>query len=284
MPDLTDKAKSLLIVQIICATGASLIVALRISAKPYINYIAAKKRQLLLNESSDKNYSKNGLKKDTITADDLLMYLAFLLYSIQSVAAIYGIIAGGIGAHAADLTIPKIIIAARMWYICEAVNGALTALIRTSVSLYLLRVIPITDTIGNLCRTRTIIIAGLGIMYVFVIIYSLINIFQCTPVDYYWTQFESYKKGASCRLSRAVPMLTIIHSAVACACDFAIAGISAKIMFRTQISLRKKISIVSLLSLGVVAGVVMIIRIPYIKILEISTDFLYQTVYETLHL
>ncbi|KAL7904189.1 hypothetical protein GGI35DRAFT_463826 [Trichoderma velutinum] len=280
MPDLTDKAKSLLIVQIICAAVASLIVALRIGAKPYMNYIRAKKKQVTSNKSGDKNYSEdvNRLKKDTITADDLLMYLAFLLYLIQSVAAIYGILAGGIGAHAADLTISKIIIAARMWYICEAVNGALTALIRTSVSVYLLRVIPFTDTIGNLCRTRTVIIAGLGIMYLFVIIYSLINIFQCTPLDYYWTQFESYKEGASCRLSRVVPMLTIIHSAVACACDLAIAGISAKVMFKAQISLRKKISIISLLSLGVVAGIVMIIRIPYIKILEISTDFLYQTV------
>lgn len=167
-------------------------------------------------------------------------------------AAVYGIIAGGIGAHAADLTITKIIIAARMWYICEVVNGPLTAFIRTSVSLYLLRVIPITDTIGNICRTRTLIIAGLCIMWVFVVGYFLINIFQCTPLDYYWTQFASYKQGASCRLSRIVPMLTIIHSAIACACDLAIAGISAKVLFRTRISLRKKISVISLLSLGIV--------------------------------
>jgi hypothetical protein len=175
-----------------------------------------------------------------------------MLYLVQSVAAIYGIIAGGIGVHAADLDISKITVAAKMWYICEAVNGPLSALIRFSVSLYLLQLIPIADSIGSLCRTRPVIIIGLGAMVIFTVLYTSINVFQCDPPNYYWKQFEHYQQSASCRLSRAVPPLAMVHSGISAGFDFAIAALSYKVTRKIQISLLKRIGIFSLLSLGIV--------------------------------
>lgn len=49
------------------------------------------------------------------------------------------------------------------------------------------------------------------------------------------------------------------------------------LLYHLKMNLRTKISVALLLSLGLLAGIAAMIRIPYIKILALTDDFLYAT-------
>ncbi|KAL7940100.1 hypothetical protein V8C42DRAFT_338581 [Trichoderma barbatum] len=253
MTIITEKARSLLTVQLICLVIAWLAVVIRFWAK--YKKISGKGQQ----------------------TEDWIMYASFLIYTAQGVVAIYGITAGGIGKHANDLNISNITITAKMWYVCEAIYGPLSALIRTSIGLYIiLRLLPRTNSARSLHYAKAAVIIGLAVMYVFTIVYCSINIFQCHPVSYYWRQFEAYQEGASCHMSRLIPYLAIAHSTVAFVSDFLIVILSVVLVWQNSMSLAKKVMVIFVLAIGIIAGIIMIIRIPYIIFLEISADFLYK--------
>ncbi|KAL0764069.1 hypothetical protein CaCOL14_013396 [Colletotrichum acutatum] len=138
------------------------------------------------------------------------MYLSTVLYSVYAAVAIHGIINGGIGRHTSDLDPDSIFIALQVWYMCEILYAFLSALIRTSICLFLLRIF--NRGINKLAKKM--LQANIALVWVSSLVYLFIVVFQCNPPNYYWGN----------------------------------------------------------------AGIIMIIRIPYIKVLEISADFLYQTV------
>ncbi|KAK1973185.1 hypothetical protein LZ30DRAFT_611562, partial [Colletotrichum cereale] len=82
----------------------------------------------------------------------------------------------------------------------------------------------------------------------------------------------------SCRPAHLVPNATIGHSVVAAVSDWIIGILPMSILWQLQMKREKKIRLLFFFGIGMIAGIIMIIRIPYIKVLEISADFLYQTV------
>lgn len=72
---------------------------------------------------------------------------------------IYGILTGGAGQHVSQLTTAKIYRGLKTWYISEVLYGPVSAMVRTSVALFLLRV-----SVEPL--HRWIIIVNLAVVYV----------------------------------------------------------------------------------------------------------------------
>jgi len=193
------------------------------------------------------------------TLDDYIMYSALALYSGQGAAVLYGTVAGGLGKTVSEMNLTEIMIAFKAWYICELIYGPLAAVIRTSIGLFLLRICskPLHKRILYVC---------LGTVYIFTMIYLLINVFQCSPPSYYWEQFSPSSHKGVCPNASLVPKAAIAHSVIAAVSDWTLGILPIAILWRVQIKLRKKIAVAVLLSLGMVAGAVMIVRIPHIKI------------------
>ncbi|KAL0764683.1 hypothetical protein CaCOL14_012799 [Colletotrichum acutatum] len=187
------------------------------------------------------------------------MYLSTVLYSVYAAVAIHGIINGGIGRHTSDLDPDSIFIALQVWYMCEILYAFLSALIRTSICLFLLRIF--NRGINKLAKKM--LQANIALVWVSSLVYLFIVVFQCNPPNYYWGKFEglqgSCRPQCYCRFERLGDWHTTYVDSLA-ASDEAREEDSVVMLFRNC------------------AGIIMIIRIPYIKVLEISADFLYQTV------
>ncbi|KAI8648105.1 hypothetical protein NCS56_01542400 [Fusarium sp. Ph1] len=211
-----------------------------------------------------------GIIRKSCTIDDWFMYLSVGLYTSLAIFVFRGTVVGGIGEHTDNLTMREAIVGMQSWYFGELIYGVLSILVRASIGLYILRI----------CRRRThkcIIYTGLATVSVASIIYFFASLFQCSPPAYYWEQFRSISSKGSCESSR-VTTAAITLSAIAGISDWAIALMPAVILWNIRISRRSKTIIIGLSSLGVLAGIAIITRIPFIKGLEITKEFLYETV------
>ncbi|KAK1658099.1 hypothetical protein BDP55DRAFT_683816 [Colletotrichum godetiae] len=216
-------------------------------------------------------YVKTTLTKSH-TVDDGVMYLSTVLYSVYAAVAVHGIVNGGIGRHTSDLDPGSIVIALKVWYTCEILYAFISALIRTSICLFLLRIF----NRGTNKLAKKMLQANIALVWVSSLIYLFIVVFQCNPPNYYWAKFEGLQ--GSCRPAHLVPNATVAHSVIAALSDWVIGILPMWILWQLQMKREKKIRLLCFFGIGVIAGIIMIIRIPYIKVLEISADFLYQTV------
>ncbi|KAK1965657.1 hypothetical protein LY78DRAFT_579965 [Colletotrichum sublineola] len=206
------------------------------------------------------------------TFDDVVMYISTVLYSVYAAVAVLGIVKGGIGRHTSELDSRSIVIALKVWYTCEILYAFISALIRTSISLFLLRIF--NRSTGKI--ERRLLQANIVAVWVSSLAYLFIIVFQCDPPNYYWAKFEGLQ--GSCRPTHLVPNATISHSVVAAVSDWIIGILPMLILWQLNMKREKKIRLLFFFGIGMIAGIIMIIRIPYIKVLEISADFLYQTV------
>ncbi|KAK0761659.1 hypothetical protein N5P37_005641, partial [Trichoderma harzianum] len=215
--------------------------------------------------------------------EDYLMYFAFdkkitkkqLLYSMQSAFVIYGVVLGGVGQPVSRLTSSQISIALQSWYAGESIYGPLSALVRTSIGIFIMRLSAKTTKAGS---SSFILWVSLSLTWGFTVVYLFINIFQCSPVSFYWKQFEEQDIHGSCSNSKRVPIAAICHSVVAALCDFVLGFLPAWTLWGAQLGPLRRLGLIILLSFGMLAGFVMLVRIPFIRILEVSTDFLSETV------
>ncbi|WQF90506.1 hypothetical protein CDEST_15520 [Colletotrichum destructivum] len=221
------------------------------------------------------------------------MYVSTTLYSVYAAVAFLGIVKGGIGRHTSELDAGSIVVALKVWYTCEVLYAFICALIRTSIGLFLLRIID-----GRLHKTAKTILQGTIIaVCVASVVYLFIIVFQCNPIRYYWSKFEGLQ--GSCRPTSLVPNATIFHSVVVAVSDWIMGILPMSILWQLQMKREKKIRLLFFFGVAMMyalllvrlrssslantertgsAGIIMIIRIPYIKVLEISADFLYETV------
>ncbi|EFZ04320.2 hypothetical protein MAA_01394 [Metarhizium robertsii ARSEF 23] len=215
--------------------------------------------------------------------EDVLMGLATLLYATLAYYAIIGIVAGGIGKHMSDITLDELYLAFRSWLICELIYGPLSAIIRTSVALLLFR-LPLST------YEKWALYTCLGMMYAFTIIYFFITLFQCNPPPYFWERFHNFEISGSCNDPHRLPIAAYWHSGIAGFSDLFITALSIWKLVQPRLKSKQdlkinstRIVIIVFLSFGVLltplrAGVVMLVRIPYIRDMDLSPDFLYETV------
>lgn len=74
-----------------------------------------------------------------------------------------------------------------------------------------------------------------------------------------------------------VPDASIAHSAVSFTADWVLGLLPITLIWTLKMNRRTKISLGCILAIGLLAGIAAIIRIPYIKVLTSSQDFLYAT-------
>ncbi|KAG7105258.1 hypothetical protein HYQ44_016570 [Verticillium longisporum] len=202
--------------------------------------------------------------------DDYLIYAAFAVYVAYATIAMDGAINGATGKHyALRYTMDQAARSLRGWYLCMVLYAPITLTIRASVCVLLLRLA--TSRVH-----RWIIWANFAVIAAISAAFFFILVFQCSPPSHFWTQV--YGTDGHCYSKLIVTYTTTVHSCVSCLSDWCLGLLPIALLWNVKINSRTKVTIAVLLSLGMIAGVVLLVRIPYVTRLPPGLEFLYRSI------
>ncbi|KAH7233918.1 uncharacterized protein BKA55DRAFT_653117 [Fusarium redolens] len=234
----SGKGLELLIIQICCSVIVYISACLRLWAQ-HVN----RNRQLQHNNTAKKKQSPH----------DILMLASVLLYTVQTIVVIRGIIEGGIGQHASKIDIAEVTKGFQTWYFGELIYAVLSCLVKTSVILFLQEAYIGRRKIRKATDRRKIcwiLYICLAVIWATSIVFLSASIFQCSPPSHYWKQFENPSSEGACSKS-VVPAAGIALSIVSAVSDWVLASVPTVALLKTQIPWQKKAAIQALSSLGV---------------------------------
>jgi hypothetical protein len=147
----------------------------------------------------------------------------------------------GTGRHVTDIPPSGIPRALYFWFLCEIFYALTTLFIRLSIAVFLLRICvkPIH---------RYIIHFTLLSIILFTTFYFFLVIFQCSPVSFFWGQYEGME--GHCINPAVVPNASIAHSAVSFTADWILGLLPIALLWHLKMNTRTKVSVAGLLSLG----------------------------------
>lgn len=167
--------------------------------------------------------------------------MAQLLYTVYGVIGLLGIVYGGTGEHVDQLTPEGAAIGLKAWYLCEVLYAPLSALVRTSVAVFLLK-------IAAAKTHRIIIYVNLAVIWILSIVYFFLMLLQCDPPSFFWEQVLG--APGHCLDPRVVPDATYAHSAIGAVCDWSLALLPIWMLWNVKLNVRTKVTIGILLSMG----------------------------------
>ncbi|KAH8591728.1 hypothetical protein B0O99DRAFT_577950 [Bisporella sp. PMI_857] len=170
----------------------------------------------------------------------------------------------GLGAHMHSIPSDMLETGLKYVFICELLYVMTTTVAKLSIGVYFLR-------LSSKKYQVQIIYATLGVVMLFSAMYFFFLLFQCTPIQFYWTQFDD---GRGSCLSRSVlANVTYAHAAMSAATDWSFGILPIFFVWKMTMNPRTKLSVVLILSLGFFASTATIVRIVYIHQLEHTTDY-----------
>jgi hypothetical protein len=120
---------------------------------------------------------------------------------------------------------------------------------------------------------RWIIYTSLAITEIYSCVFFFIFVFQCNPSSYFWT-ITTGGRG-SCIDPQVIVGAFYGYTAIACITDWTFAILPAFLVMGLQMGSREKTSVILILSMGILASIASIARIPYVGAMANQDDFLY---------
>lgn len=201
--------------------------------------------------------------------DDYVMVFAYLFYLAYLITQLVGV-SYGIGQHWYNLEETRRQTALMCWWLCEVFYAPTTTLLKVSVGFFLLRICVKKIQIWII----RFFIAGSMVCGT---IYLLLILFQCSPVSYWWDL--NPENTGKCVSPLAFAVLSWIISVLNSFADLTFAIIPMFMVAQTTMSTRTRIAVCILLGIASIAGVVTVVRMPYIHTLNhYKGDFLWTTV------
>ncbi|KAM0276287.1 hypothetical protein ACHAQH_006917 [Verticillium albo-atrum] len=202
--------------------------------------------------------------------DDYLIYAALAGYIAYATIAMDGALNGATGKHyALRYTMDQAARSLRGWYLCMVLYAPITLTIRASVCVLLLRLA--TSKVH-----RWIIWVNFAVISLISAAFFFILVFQCSPPSHFWTQV--YGTDGHCYNKLIVTYSTTVHSCISCLSDWCLGLLPIALLWNVKINGRTKVTIAVLLSLGMIAGVVLLVRIAYVTRLPPGLEFLYRSI------
>jgi hypothetical protein len=110
-------------------------------------------------------------------------------------------------------------------------------------------------------KTSSLLQTGSIILMVFVVLFGIANtlviIFQCTPVDFFWTGWSGETTGKCIDIN----LFSWARAAIEIAIDIAIVSLPLRDILKLQLGWRMKAQVVVMFSLGFIVTVVSIVRL-----------------------
>ncbi|KAJ2895358.1 hypothetical protein MKZ38_006629 [Zalerion maritima] len=213
--------------------------------------------------------------------DDLLVFLSLVSYTIFTGFAC-GLVANGLGEDIDESAedAEKFSRGSFYFLFSELFFIVGSTLLRIACAMMLLRIMLKKDKM-----LRYVIYGSVGLMMAYSIAFFFLTLFQCRPVSYFWTfMLESGAdghengltadhSGGTCINGNTVTgdyttmsTLFVIYSLVSLICDWTLGSVPFLMLRGVQMTVRKKIIVMALLSLGILAGVAALVRCPLIII------------------
>jgi hypothetical protein len=167
----------------------------------------------------------------------LVVQIFFTTYCACSLSGVHY----GTGRHLEDIPPKDIPTALYYWWLCELFYTITTVLIRLSIAVFLLRICIKPGERWLIYGTLTMVIS-------FSIFYFFLDLFQCSPVSFFWRQYEGQK--GRCINPAAVPDASIAHSVVSFTADWILGLLPVVLLWHLKMNTRTKVSVAGLLSLG----------------------------------
>jgi hypothetical protein len=162
-----------------------------------------------------------------------------LLFTAHGIITLWGIVEASFEGATDFLRGENI--ALHSWFLGELLYAPLSALIRSSIAVFLLR-------IARAKLHRAIIYGALGITWSLSVVYFFILLFQCWPVSHFYEQVLG--RDGTCLNKNIVPSATLAHSIISACTDIVLALLPVLILWNVRLNKRTKIGIATLLSLG----------------------------------
>lgn len=106
--------------------------------------------------------------------------------------------------------------------------------------------------------------------------YFFVVIFQCLPVQYYWFRYtDPQVLEGKCNKTALATIPTYVSLFLNVVVDWALALLPVSFIYNSKMPRKTKISVVAVLSLGIIASMATIARIPFARQTLHSTDYLY---------
>jgi hypothetical protein len=187
-----------------------------------------------------------------------ICYTAFTVFAV-------GIIKNGLGTDVDDdpTQLDQWSRGSFYFFFSELAFVLSSTLLRLACAYMLLRIVGRTND-----RLRWIIWTTAGVMTIYSIVFFFVSLFQCAPVSYFWTYMYPNTEGSCINDEHITTKWTTmsifftVHSVVCMLSDWILGVIPFFLLRNLQISKKRKIVVIALLSLGILAGVVALIRIP----------------------
>lgn len=189
---------------------------------------------------------------------------------------------------------------AKMWWTCEPLYVLTNMAIKASIAIFLLRIC--------VHRSHKITIwIVTGVTEIYSLFFFLLFVLQCRPTSLFWLRYTSNPPEGSCLDAKVVSNAFYGYSAISCWTDWTFSILPIFLVWKLQMNLRMKISVVLILAAGAMydwspsfpsiifvfslpislvltqanainsASSATIVRFPYLYSLTDIEDFLYST-------
>ncbi|PVH93122.1 hypothetical protein DM02DRAFT_249370 [Periconia macrospinosa] len=201
--------------------------------------------------------------------DDAVMLTTLFTFTAYLTCQIGGAV-HGTGKRRKLLTDESAQTALHFWFFCEIFYTISTSLLKIAVGLFLLRIA--VKRLHIWIIWTIMVIAGLvGTTY------TMVVIFQCRPISYWWT-LDPTAHG-SCIPATLIMNFTFSVSALNSFADWTFGLLPILIIKDLQMKRRVKIVVSGVIALAAIASTATIIRLPYTKSLgSYKGELLYDTV------
>jgi hypothetical protein len=176
----------------------------------------------------------------------------------------------GTGQRTADISVADSVHAMRCWWLCFLAYATTITFAKLSLGFFFFRL----TSIITLHRIATIIITTSAV--VIGVTYFFLSLFQCAPVDFFWTRMRGVTDGKCINMDVIIGM-TYLYGSVAAATDIGFGVLLGALVWRLNVERRTKVLIAPLLGMACIASYAALVRMPYIENFK-SADFLYGTV------
>ncbi|KAJ5216651.1 uncharacterized protein N7498_003058 [Penicillium cinerascens] len=200
--------------------------------------------------------------------DDVLMLAALALFLGLNVCSIVGA-KNGAGGDRSDYTNYDVYrIALLYWWLSQIFYIWASVLAKISVAVALLRL-----TIEKI--HRIILLCNIGLTIAVGFMFWMVLLLDCHPVSYFWNYADPSKTG-TCMSKDDLVKVAYVYSCLTIVTDLTLAILPIFLIWKLQMSYRTKIAVGGMLSMGAIASVAVIVRIPFLRFYA-DTNFLQST-------
>jgi hypothetical protein len=133
-------------------------------------------------------YFKLGIARSEFWLDDWFIIVAFFTAIPSVILNTRGLVANGMGRDVWTLDILTVTAFAKFFYIMEIMYFLHIPMLKASFLFFYLRIFP-HSSIHNILWGTLAVNAVAGVIFLFVVI------FQCAPIEFFWTKWDSAHEG-----------------------------------------------------------------------------------------